>query len=247
MNLPTAKVETKHGDILYAICNDHTAWRVKTIYTKEPDTIAWIDSMKPGETFVDIGANMGIYTIYAAKRGLKVWAFEPEAQNYALLTRSIMINDMDVGAYCLGLGDEFKADFLYLSGFLPGGSCHTLGVDLDHRLEKRERLAGSLKQGCLSVPLDKFEIKADHAKLDVDGLEHKVISGGAKTIANCKSVLIEINQNLPEHMTLTRYMQDCGFTFDHEQVKAATRTEGTFTGCGNWIFHNESLARRMVA
>ena len=82
------------------------------MYTKEKDTIAWIDSMQPGETFIDIGANMGIYTIYAAKRGLKVIAFEPEAQNYALLCRSIMINELDVQAYCVALSDEWKADSL---------------------------------------------------------------------------------------------------------------------------------------
>jgi FkbM family methyltransferase len=235
-NLPVLKCESKYGDLLYAIANDHTAWRVKTIYSKEPDTIAWIDSMSPGETFVDVGANMGIYTIYAAKRGLAVYAFEPEAQNYALLCRSIMVNEMEVPAYCVALSDEWNADWLYLSGFLPGGSCHTAGADLNHRLEKRDRPVGPLKQGCLSVPLDNFDIKADHAKIDVDGLEHRVLSGGIRTFTNCKSVLIEINQALSEHQQLIHIMEDLGFRRDMAQVHAATRTEGTFKGCGNQIF-----------
>lgn len=236
MNLPVCKVETKYGDALYAIANDHCAWRVKTIYQKEPDTIAWIDSMSPGETLIDVGANIGIYSIYAAKRGLRVYAFEPEAQNYALLTRSIMVNEMDFPAYCVALADETKPDFLYLSGFLPGGSCHTVGHDLDHRLEQRDRPVGALRQGTVAMRLDDFRIVADHIKLDVDGLEHKVIAGGTKTLTGCKSVLVEINQKLTEHMSLVSYLQDLGFKYDPEQVESSRRKEGTFLDCGNWIF-----------
>ena len=239
-NQPVLKAESKYGDLLYAVANDHCAWRVKSMYTKEKDTIAWIDSMQPGETFIDIGANMGIYTIYAAKRGLKVIAFEPEAQNYALLCRSIMINELDVQAYCVALSDEWKADSLYLSGFLPGGSCHTFGVDLDHRLTMRERPVGPLKQGCLALPLDKFEIKADHCKVDVDGLEHKVVAGAPKTIAGLKSILLEINRNLPEHKRLVTLMESLGFGYDPEQAESARRKEGTFKDCGNFIWHRNA-------
>ncbi len=233
---PVVKAESKWGEILYAIQNDHTAWRVKTMYTKEVDTIAWIDGMSPGETFVDVGANMGIYTLYASKRGLKVFAFEPEAQNYALLCRSIMINEFDIAAYCLALSDEMKADFLYLSGYLPGGSCHTFGADLDHRLEKRDRPVGTLRQGCFALPLDKLQIQADHIKVDCDGLEHKVVAGAAQTISKAKSVLLEINRNLAEHQALVKYMQDIGFRYDEAQIESARRKEGTFKDCGNWIF-----------
>lgn len=237
MNQPVMKIDSKYGELLYAVANDHTMWRVKTLYKKEEDTIAWIDSMSPGETFVDVGANMGIYTIYAAKRGLNVFAFEPEAQNYALLTRSIIINELHAQSFCVALSDEWKPDWLYLSMFLSGGSCHTVGQDLDHRLEQRERPSGTLRQGCLSVPLDDFSIKADHIKIDVDGLEHKVIAGAPLTIAKAKSVLIEINQKLAEHMRLVDLMHNLGFKHDQEQVDKATRKEGTFKDCGNWIFY----------
>jgi len=236
INQPILKVEYKGKEFLYAVCNDHTAWRVKTLMTKEPDTISWVESMQPGETLIDVGANIGIYTIFAAVFGVKVIAFEPEAQNYALLCRSIMVNELDVPAYCIALSDEFKADYLYLSGFLPGGSCHTAGEDLDHRLTKRERPAGTLRQGCLIMPLDKLNLQLDHIKVDCDGLEHKVANGGWQTFLKAKSILLEINQNLPEHMALVERMRDAGFKEDPEQVERARRKEGAFTNCGNWIF-----------
>lgn len=234
INQPVLRVQHNGYEMLYAIANDHCAWRVKSILTKEPDTIAWIEKMEKGETFVDVGANIGIYTIFAAAHGLNVVAFEPEAQNYALLCRSIMFNNYDnISAYCLALSDEEKADQLYLSAYLPGGSCHTFGENLDHRLEPRQ---SALKQGCFAVRLDDMNIKADHVKIDVDGLEHRVIAGGEKTIKAAKSVLLEINQNLGEHKALVSYMQDIGFKYDQAQVDAATRKEGTFKDCGNWVF-----------
>jgi FkbM family methyltransferase len=234
INQPVLKVEHDGLEMLYCISNDHTAWRVKSMLTKEPDTIAWIKGMAPNDTFIDIGANIGIYTIFAAARKLKVYAFEPEAQNYALLCRSVMFNDFDnVSAYCLALSDRFALDHLYLSAYLPGGSCHTFGENLDHRLEKRDN---NLRQGCLSVPLDEFRLAADHIKVDVDGLEHKVVEGARDTILGAKSVLLEINQNLPQHQALCRRMFDWGFKVDQAQVEAATRKEGTFKDCGNWIF-----------
>jgi FkbM family methyltransferase len=231
---PVMKVPYNGHELMYAIANDHTAWRVKTMFTKEVDTIAWIEGMREGEHFVDVGANMGIYTIFAASRGLKVTAFEPEAQNYALLCRSIMFNDYDVNAFCLALSDSFRIDSLYLSGYLPGGSCHSFGENVGHRLTAREHV---LKQGCVSIPLDQLDLTVDHLKIDVDGFEHKVIAGAQKTLERCESVLVEINTALPQHQELVERMCELGFHYNPEQVNAARRTEGTFAGCGNYIFH----------
>lgn len=43
-----------------------TAYRGKNFYTKEPETVAWINSFNKKNTFFDIGANIGIYSLYAA-------------------------------------------------------------------------------------------------------------------------------------------------------------------------------------
>jgi len=230
---PLLEIEEDGNKLRYYVVNSHTAWRVTSLHKKEPDTVAWLRAMPAGSVLVDAGANMGIYTIYAAVRGVKVWAFEPEAQNYALLTKNIMVNRVSSIAYCVALSNEEKAGELYLSGFLPGGSCHTFGENVDHRLVPRET---SLVQGCMSYPLDWFKIKADYVKIDVDGFEHKVVSGGANTIKGAKSVLIEINTSLPEHMSIVEDMLSWGFTYDPLQVESSRRKEGAFKGVGNYIF-----------
>ena len=55
----------------------------------------WIESFDSKDTLIDIGANIGIYTIYAAKRGHRIIAFEPESQNFGLLNRHISLNNVD--------------------------------------------------------------------------------------------------------------------------------------------------------
>lgn len=218
----------------YHVVNKATAWRVETLFAKEPDTIAWIDAMPEGAHFVDIGANVGMYTVYAGVRGLHVTAFEPESENYAILCRNIRENKIDAIAYCAALSDKFSVDKLYMSATTAGGSCHTFGESLDHNLQKRKN---GIHQGAIAIELDSLGLAADYIKMDVDGLEHVVVSGGMATIKKAKSVLIEINMGLIQHIALIKSMRSLGFDYDEKQATDARRTEGAFTGCGNIIFN----------
>lgn len=230
--------------VVYLTPNRVTQWRVNSLFTKEPDTIEWIRGFEPGEVFVDIGANVGMYTIWAAKtRGVRTFAFEPESQNYALLCRNIVMNGLTgtVVAYCLALADKIDYSLLHLSEFQTGGSCHSFGEKVDFQLQQHEF---ALAQGCVSSTLDTL-IEAgavpvpNHIKIDVDGLEHKVLAGSRKVLQNpaLKSVLVEINTNLALHRQIIADLEELGFTYSEKQVAAAQRSEGTFKGVGNYVFH----------
>jgi FkbM family methyltransferase len=229
--------------VIYATPNVFTKWRVDSLFTKEPDTIEWIRGFQAGEVFVDIGANVGMYTIWAAKtRGVRTFAFEPESQNYALLCRNIVMNGLaeNVVAYCLALSDTASYSLLHLSQFQLGGSCHSFGEKIDHRLEPRDT---KLSQGCVSATLDALVAGGvlpmpNHIKIDVDGLEHKVLAGCRSVLADqrLKSVLVEINTNLEQHRKIIADMKALGFDFSEQQVAQAQRTEGAFKGVGNYVF-----------
>ncbi len=229
--------------VVYATPNVFTKWRVDTLFTKEPDTIEWIGGFQRGEVFVDIGANVGMYTIWAAKtRGVRTFSFEPESQNYALLYRNIVMNGLaeDVVAYCLALSDTASYSLLHLSEFQLGGSCHSFGEKIDHRLEHRDT---KLAQGCVSTTLDALVAAGalpvpNHIKIDVDGLEHKVLAGCRGVLADrcLKSVLVEINTNLEPHRRIISDMQALGFGFSEQQAALARRAEGAFKGVGNYVF-----------
>src|SRR6266446_5011490 len=103
---PILEQWTRYGPIRFYCPTGFCVWRTQTLLTKEPQTIAWIDAMEHGAILWDIGANVGCYSLYAAKRGLRVIAFEPSAANYAVLIRNIRLNQMQlpIDAYCIALG-----------------------------------------------------------------------------------------------------------------------------------------------
>ena len=68
-------------------------YRVNTFFTKEPETLEWINTFDENSVFFDIGANVGLYSCYAAKKKkCKVFAFEPSVFNLEILTKNIYIN-----------------------------------------------------------------------------------------------------------------------------------------------------------
>ena len=117
-------------EVKFIAVNEITAWRAQSVMSKEPGTVSWIEEMSEGEVLLDVGANVGLYSLCAARfRGARVFAFEPESQNFALLNANIHRNGLQdaVLAYSVALSDETRFDSLYLSSFEPGGSCHAFG------------------------------------------------------------------------------------------------------------------------
>lgn len=229
----------------YTTPNNMAAWRAQSFFTKEPDTVAWLSKIPRGSIFLDVGANVGLYTIAAAMaRGCKVFAFEPESQNYALLNQNIALNHAhnQVTAYCAALSDTSGPSTLFLSNFDPwgGGSCHSFGAEVGFDLMPRR---SPFLQGCLGLTIDELVSTGvmpvpNYVKIDVDGFEHKVISGGRTTLQNplVKEILIEINPSLEEHKQLISELANLGFYFDADQHRRAQRKSGTFEGVGEIIF-----------
>lgn len=242
---PVATVTHGGQAMRFTVPNRMTQWRVQTLFKKEPCTIEWLDSFQPGEELLDVGANIGLYSVYAAmQRGCRVTAFEPESQNYALLNRNIHLNQLSdrVTAYCAAAMDQIKLDRLFLSqfDFHGGGSCHSFGSEVGFDLAHR---ASPFAQGCISIDIDqavdnRMLAVPDHIKIDVDGFEHKVVAGAARTLQDRKvrSLLIEVNPHLPEHQALLAYLAELGFSYDPLQFQRVARTEGAFVGVGEIIF-----------
>jgi len=241
--MPTCFVAHEGVQIGWHTPSMHLKWRVDSLFTKEPCTIDWIAGMGRGEVLVDVGANVGMYTVWAAKtRGLRVYAFEPEAQNYGLLNRNIVLNGLggSVKAYCVALSDQAGFSELHLSEFRAGGSCHSLGEQVDF---KHQPARPAFSQGCISARLDDLVRDGvvpapQHIKIDVDGFEPKVIAGAAEVLRGGKvrSLLVEVNRNLPDHLQMVAELGALGFVHDPAQVARAERKQGTFKGCAEYVF-----------
>jgi FkbM family methyltransferase len=240
---PTASV--KHGGkkLTYAVPNRTTLWRVETLFTKEPSTIGWLSGFAADSVFLDVGANVGMYSVFAAVvPGARVFAFEPESQNYALLCKNIVQNDLSerVVAFSAALSDEEKFDKIHLSDFRVGGSCHSFGQAVDFNLQET---SFKFVQGCYSTTIDKLveggvmPVPAN-IKIDVDGFEHKVVAGARETLKDLavRSLLIEINPKLDEHQWIISHLESLCFSYDRAQVDQAARADGSFKGIGEYVF-----------
>lgn len=257
MNITLDQYETIHPNMLYKFGakedgahvheltfltpNRHCAWRVSSLDTKEPDTIAWLAKMQPGETLFDVGANMGQYSLIAAKYGLIVHAFEPESQNFALLCRNIALNKLGVQVmpWPICLSDKQSIDSFYVQSLQAGGSCSSYGDSVNFHLQPKKY---AVTQGSMAVTMDSFAENygtPDHVKIDVDGLEHKVVAGMSALLYRVKSVLVEINTGLSEHLRIMDIMRANDLVLDQETADAARRTEGAFAGIGNMIFYRK--------
>ena len=240
---PTISLKWKGKDIIFCVPNKLTLWRVDSLMLKEPETIAWIDSFSSTDIFVDIGANVGMYSIWAAATsGVQVFSFEPESLNFSLLNKNILANALhnQIIGYCIALSNETNVGNLYLSDFLIGTSGHTFGQNLDSNLKVRNT---AIRQGCVSMTLDELVSNKiipcpNYIKVDVDGLEHKVVDGSLQILKNnnVKSILIELNTNLDEHLSIIKILQKLGFKYSKKQVLKAMRKEGPFKGVANHIF-----------
>ena len=62
----TVNDKLSNNTLKFSIVNKKTLWRAKSLYQKEPITIKWIRKFKKDEVFFDVGANVGMYTIFAA-------------------------------------------------------------------------------------------------------------------------------------------------------------------------------------
>ena len=184
-----------------------------------------------------------MYTIWAAAtRRARVYAFEPEAQNYALLNRNILLNGLSesVFAYCMGLSDESGLSALHMADLRAGGSCHSVGEALDF---KHDPMKVAFRQGCVAATLDELVSAGkmavpNHIKIDVDGFEPKVICGARRTLENeaVTSLLIETNPNLEDHRAMVSELNAMGFGHDPAQVERAQRKDGTFKGVAEYVF-----------
>jgi len=241
---PIAKAKEAGIELIYSTPNRVCKWRVQTLFDKEPDTINWLRRLTSNDVLLDVGANVGMYSIFAAlAQKSKVIAFEPESQNFAQLCKNIELNKLhnQIIPFCAGLSDETGLSRLHLSQFLwdGGSSCHSLNEEVGFDLKPRH---SDFVQGVVSYEIDKAVKEGmmpipQFIKIDVDGFEHKVIEGALLTLKKpeVRSLCIEVNGNLEEHKKMLSKLEKLGFYHDPLQVERSIRKEGAFVGCAEYI------------
>jgi len=238
----TEVVNTKYGLISYFCTNNLTRWRVETFFSKEPETLEWIDSFADGDVLWDVGANIGLYTIYAGKMGVNVVAFEPGGANYYLLNKNIHLNKLDyeVDAFCIALADDTCAGHLMLSDMNTGTACNSFN---EESKVNGVSLPIIMRQGSIGYSiddfLDRFKVPfPNHLKIDVDGIEGKIVFGAEKTLNDKKlrSISIELDsKDANNTQQIIQKIMSYGFVLTSRR-HAAMFEEGEFTSLYNYRF-----------
>jgi FkbM family methyltransferase len=233
---------TRDGRTYSFVCpNRLVSWRVATFLTKEPETLEWIDTFQPGDVLFDVGANIGLYSIYAASRSVRVLAFEPESQNYALIHQNIFLNHLADKVTCLAvaLADREGVDAIYVSRFRAGESMHNFGAALDWQ---QRPFTPSFQQGSIAFSLDGFltfqpEPFPTHIKVDVDGIEAKVIRGAARTLRDerLRSLLVEFDGASADDRAAIADIERAGLKLLHKK-RSPTFNAARFPELYNYVF-----------
>lgn len=154
---------------------------------KEPETVKWIETFGKDDVFVDIGANVGAYSLIASKYCKTVYSFEPSAFNFYVLVKNILANnaaniipfnialykDKLVGKFSYGQAKEGGSGNTFLKSSPDNTNLQILSYTLDDFVEE------------FNLP------KVDHIKLDVDGNEYEILEGATKLLTGVKSILVE--------------------------------------------------------
>jgi FkbM family methyltransferase len=195
--------------------------RANSILSKEPDTIAWIDRFESGDIFWDVGANVGIFSLYAARRrGVQVLAFEPSADNYMVLCRNIEMNALEgrIVPYCLALTGSTGLGVINSPSCEMGSALHHFGG----RGETSRYWDGDAHicaQGMVGFTIDDFIRQFQppfptRMKIDVDGLEWSILQGAGQTLSDprLQSIMAELTlSDEAERDHALTWLSDVGF------------------------------------
>ncbi len=178
-------------------------WRAREFLREEPMLIEWIDQFQGDDCFYDIGANVGCFSLYAAKRGVKTFSVEPEYFNLSLLYENIFLNKLQDKCTPLpvAVGDSTQVDVFYLKSISKGDALHCIGRKsymLDDPSSSEYRLNTLVMK--LDDLIEHFNLpKPTRLKIDVDYNELQIIKGAEKTLDNVREIYVELDLKLEEH------------------------------------------------
>jgi FkbM family methyltransferase len=226
--------------------------RCLKLLSKEPGTVKWIETeMKPGDVFYDVGANIGIFSIYAARHlgpNGRVFAFEPHNFKFVRLVDNIRCNSLEGVVFPCNLplhSSEGFGYFTYDSTIAGSSNSQFLCTAGNPRGGPPVKGISELKY---AAPIDRLielcRVPAPHhVKIDIDGNELEVLRGMRRLLESPqrpRSLQIELDANQRE--AIIEFLKGLGYrlTDTHYTCSASRRVVqpslAPVNGC-NGLFH----------
>jgi FkbM family methyltransferase len=219
-----------------AVPNRICRYRADTFSSKEPETLEWLDQYGGDGALFDIGANVGLYSLYyVATQPGRCVAFEPSVFNLPLLARNVAMNDFQSRIYVVPLALSENGGFaeFNMSSTEEGAALSSFGVNYG---SDGKQLSRVLSYTILGLSLDQLvdsgllPERPRLVKIDVDGIEHLILRGATRTLSdpNCVSVLIEVSHRFHQQADAIRQiLTECGFVFKEREGTGHRQLEVT--------------------
>jgi FkbM family methyltransferase len=199
------------ADVYLARVSKKSYYRAIHACRKEPFTVRWIEDVMAGQDSVlyDVGANVGAYSLLAARlggHGARVFAFEPAYASYAVLCTNVLVNQASdrVVPMAITLGASTGMGTFRYNDLGGGEAGHGGGFDpdTDRVRPSHAEFRSYLDQAVPVYRLDDLILHLgisppEHLKVDVDGGELAVLQGAAETLRHSvRSLMVEIGHSL---------------------------------------------------
>jgi FkbM family methyltransferase len=185
----------------------------------ETEVLDFIDDIDEGQVLYDLGACEGRFAVYAAKRRVHCYAFEPEAANFQALLENVALNGNSVGQYIhpmnYAVGSYTGAARMRVGQPWAGGHQKTVV----HEAERTDlNFDAVAEQDIQVVALDDYfnslRIPApNYLKVDVDGSELALLEGASQMLAEpgLRGIIIELCTADKSYGMVVSKLNDAGF------------------------------------
>jgi FkbM family methyltransferase len=204
--VPLAIRATAHGEMIF-LPQDTFVGRSLACYGQysEREAEAFRRLLRPGMTALDIGANIGYFTVTMAKllgaQG-RVHAFEPQRLLHRLLCANLAVNAChNATCYLAAVGRESGAALMPRPNYQENANFG--GVELAGAGAEIETQV---------VAIDDLDLPAcDFIKVDVEGMEKQALEGAVRTIARCQPLLWVENDRVASARGLVEFIESLGY------------------------------------
>lgn len=219
--VPRRKVVCDGVSLNLSCINPITHFRWFLYASKEIEVRQYInDYVKDGDVFFDVGANVGVFTLYCAKRypQSRVFSFEPEHSNLGLLKDNVLANALvgRVQITSVAVSDAQGLSFLNIQDTMPGAAAHTENPKAIAMTDEGYQVVW--REGIACFTLDQlaihYKVMPNAIKIDTDGNEDKVLRGATALLKNpaLRSLTLEMPIEEAKCAFCTQTLQAAGFT-----------------------------------
>jgi FkbM family methyltransferase len=201
----------KTDGLIFECETDIERSRAETLLTKEPGTIEWLRTLPEGAIFYDVGANIGAYTLFAARqvgpRG-RVYAFEPHIINARSLLRNVAANGFTdrVRILTCALGDSDDVYPFCYRALEAGSSGSQLGHCTDENGKTFEPVLVEMKHVARADRLPRHLDLPQYVKIDVDGNDLIVLGGMAGLLQHAPPVSVQVEVHKDNLAGIEKFM-----------------------------------------